>query len=123
MQTSLRPFVIILCAVILAFFLIGVLRNFVFAKQIEQFDNRYASVSKGIVFALFFIFVLALVPICLKSFLLAQLKAGNTGSAFVEMLNKHFMKVVYTAWIVFILGLCMALPFMLKDGFFKNTIN
>jgi len=67
MHLNIKPYLIILTSVILIFILFGLLRNFVFQKQLVE-----------------------------------------------------WVAVIYTVWIVFGLGIAIALPMMIKTGFFSN---
>jgi hypothetical protein len=121
MHLNIKTYLIIIASVILVLVLFGCLRNFVFEKQLAEWDRQNGSMMKGIVLAAFMIFGAASVPVFLKIFLTLQIKAGNGELSLVKSLRQHPMKLVYTVWIVFGLGFVTALPMMIKTGFFSTT--
>jgi uncharacterized membrane protein len=120
MSLSIKPYLIILVSVIMIFILFACARQFGFEKQIEEWGKKHQSLIKGIVIALFLVFAAAAVPVFLKVFLSIQIRIGNGDVDFVKFLRTHVMQVVYAVWIFFALGLMVALPAMIKNGFFSN---
>ena len=121
MKLSIKPYLIIPGMIILAFVIIGIWRNFMPAKSPEQWDNQYGSMMKPVVFGLFFLFGLTIIPVGLKLFIIMQQKAGNINTTTVRWVSDNAKLIVVAVWSVFILGLCAALPFMIKDGFFTTN--
>ncbi len=80
---------------------------------------------KGIVavkifyFAVFCVLAFSLVPIVLKYFISGQIKIGNEESFLIQWLQTHEKGVVYGFWALCVIGLSMAVPAAIKDGFFK----
>lgn len=120
MHLNLKPYLIILTSVIMIFIVFGLLRNFVFQKQLVEWGEKNEPVMKAIVFAAFLICVAVAVPLFLKLFVTQLIRIGNGELPLVKSLRQNPMAVIYTVWIVFGLGLAMALPMMIKTGFFSN---
>jgi len=70
-------------------------------------------------FILFCVMGFALVPIALRYFISKQIKIGNGEYFLIKWIQAHEEPVVYGFWSLFIVGLCIALPAAIKDGFFK----
>jgi len=72
-----------------------------------------------IYFTLFCIMGFALVPIVIRYFIVMQIKIGNEELFLIQWLQTHEHAVVYGFWSLFVIGLCIAVPAAIKDGFFK----
>ena len=75
-------------------------------------------------FILFLIMAFSVVPVMVKSFfyLFDKMRPvsvyGPLPSWLIAIKEKH-MIIVYVTWAMYIFGLLIALPFMIKDGFFN----
>jgi hypothetical protein len=71
---------------------------------------------------LFFVIFLALafsaVPLMVKSFLALQVAIGNGGVGMIRFIIAHQNAIVYGVWACCLLSIVMALPSMVKSGFF-----
>ena len=85
----------------------------------ETISQKGITAVKIFFFALFCIICFAVVPIVIRYFIVLQIKIGNEGLFLIQWLQAHERAVVYGAWGVFIIGLCISLPAAIKDGFFK----
>jgi hypothetical protein len=120
MNLNIKPYIIVIISIVLVFIIVGIIGNALMPAGMEKLDKKYIGYMKGFVFTMFFLVCLSLVPICLKSFLLAQSKIGNEGVPLVKLLNQNTMKAVFALWTFFTIGLITALPYMIKDGFFAE---
>lgn len=120
MQLNIKPYLIIIASVILILVLYSIFRNLVFEKEITKWEGKNPSVHKGVLMGLFMVFGALLVPVCLKGFIILQVRAGNADLSLVKHLTQNAMQVVYGVWIVFALGLGISLPVMIRQGFFSN---
>src|SRR5260370_32287187 len=77
-----------------------------------------ATLAKVVAFGLFLVLGFAAIPLMLRVFLWGQRRIGNESVPMVRFLGDHQTGVVLTVWIVFGLGLAIALPAMLTDEFF-----
>ncbi|UFH53664.1 hypothetical protein [Spirosoma sp. KNUC1025] len=119
MDLNLKPYYWLLLGVVITFVLIGLIGNIVIPDGVSS--PFWLKAGPYIAFALFILFAAALVPISLKGFLIAQHKIGNSGLPMVQLISQHIRYVVIAVWAFFGLGLAIALPFMLKDGFFDQA--
>src|SRR5260370_26905646 len=76
------------------------------------------TLAKIVAFGLFLALGFAAIPLMLRVFLWAQRRIGNEAVPMVRFLADHQTGVVVAVWIVFALGLAIALPAMLADEFF-----
>ena len=120
MNLNIKPYLFIIGLIALVFIAIAILRNAMPARSPEQWDKQYGHMIKPIVFGLFFLSGLMLVPVCLKLFIAMQEKGGNNDISRLLWVKEHVKEIMYTVWTVFVIGLCAALPYMIQDGFFRN---
>jgi hypothetical protein len=78
------------------------------------------SIGKIIIFILFLAFGFSIVPLMIKLFIYLQGVIGNSELWLVKMLNDNYWTAVGIVWGIFILGFLIALPAMMKDGFFDE---
>ncbi|GAB4022812.1 hypothetical protein [Spirosoma koreense] len=119
MLLNLKPYYWLLVVIAMIFVLIGVVGDLIIPGGVTSLF--WQKVGPYAVFGLIFMVILTLVPIALKGFILAQYKLGNGDQPIVHFLDRHVKKLVRLGWVVLILGLAVALPFMLKAGFFEPS--
>ncbi len=73
--------------------------------------------GKILIFSLFFIQAFCLVPLVIRKFIAAQIKIGNGEHPMVKFLGKNETAVIWVVWLVWGLGIAMALPFIIADFF------
>jgi len=122
MNLNIKPYLFIAGIIILMFALIAIWRNLIPPGSPEQWDKQYGNLIKPVVLGLFFLFGLMMVPVCLKLFVAMQGKAGNNETARLRWVSQNAKQIMFAIWAVFIIGLCAALPYMIKDGFFKTEV-
>ena len=120
MHLNIKPYLIILASVILAFAVFAFLRHFGLGLQIAEWGKKNQATMKVIVISAFMLFAAAAVPVFLKIFIAMQIRIGNGEAPLVKLLSQHAMKLIYTAWIMFALGLGIALPVMIRHGLLSN---
>jgi len=74
---------------------------------------------KAFYFTLFCILVLSLIPLVLSYFISAQMKIGNGDVFLIKWLQVHEKGIVFGFWALCVMGLCIALPAIIKAGFFN----
>jgi hypothetical protein len=121
MHLNIKPYLIVLSSVILLFILFACFRNSGFEKQIAEWGRKNQGIMKGILITVFLVFGAAAVPVFLKIFLTMQTRIGNADLPLIKLLREHAMGMIYTAWIIFGLGLVIALPLIIKNGYISNT--
>ena len=70
-------------------------------------------------FVLFLGIGFSIVPLMVKLFIFMQVKIGNGEFFLVKFIREHEQGFVYSVWGIFIVGLMIALPSAIREGFFK----
>lgn len=73
--------------------------------------------------ALFVAFGLSTVPVIVKTVLRTQERLGNAGAAPVAALIRHQNRIIWALWLLILLGIAIAVPAMIADGFFATIRN
>ena len=84
MTLNLKPYLIIFTSMILIFILFGLLRNFIFQKQLVEWGEKDEPAMKAIVFTAFLICVAVAMPVFLKIFVTRQIRIGKNGLSKIE---------------------------------------
>ncbi|MGO9061806.1 MAG: hypothetical protein ACLQU2_31215 [Candidatus Binataceae bacterium] len=92
------------------------LQAFGVVKHPEQFQTPIRIVF----FTIFLVFAFSLVPTMVKLFLAGQATIGNAGKGPIKFLDRHQVGVIWGFWIVWGAGLAIALPTMIRAGFFTD---
>ena len=82
----------------------------------------FESTVKVVVFVLFLACGYSAVPLMIKLFLAAQRSIGNAALAPITWLEAHVGAVVIGVWLIFSLGLALAVPAAMSGGFFGAPI-
>lgn len=86
---------------------------------IEQLDPTWVLAIKLFYLLLFLVLGFSLVPVALRFFISKQGEIGNQDFMLIKWLAANEPQVVYGVWVIFIVGLCIALPAAIKGGLFK----
>jgi len=86
---------------------------------IDTIDPKTITAIKVIYFILFCAIAFAFVPLAIKLFIFLQIKIGNGELLIIKWLQAHEQIIAYCGWGVFVLGLIIALPAAIRDGFFE----
>lgn len=81
-------------------------------------DSRDVSLRALFQFVMFLVMGFSIWPLAVKLFIFLQIKIGNTGLPLVTFLQAHEQGFVYCVWCMLVIGLCIALPGSIKEGFF-----
>jgi len=82
-------------------------------------DSSTAQFAARIIFfALFLAFGFSCIPLMLKVFLAGQVTIGNGNLAIIRVLAAHQTGIVIGFWLFLALGLAIAIPAAIADGFF-----
>lgn len=73
-------------------------------------------------FVLFVVFAFGSIPLFIKLFVLLATRVGLGAHPVVKKLTGHFWAAVWAFWILYAAGLAIALPTMIRDGFFSGTL-
>jgi len=85
----------------------------------ESMGPQGSAAVQIIYFILFCVMCLALIPIFIRTFIVLQIKIGHGSLSIIQWLQAHERAVVYGAWSIFVIGLCLSLPGAIRDGFFN----
>jgi hypothetical protein len=77
-------------------------------------------VAQVVFFALFLAFGYSAIPLMVKIVLAGQVKIGNGDVGLVRALVRHERNVVIVFWVLISLGLAIAIPAAIHDGFFDD---
>jgi len=86
---------------------------------LEKLGANGITAIKLTYFVLFCVIGFSLVPLLIKYFISGQIKIGNEEFFLIKWIQAHEKGVIYGFWSLFLIGLCIALPAAIKDGFFK----
>ncbi len=119
----------------ISIFIIASIASFASMILVAIFSNfvpvRFATPIMIVLFLLFLILGFSMVPIMIRGVLKGNIgmwqKFPLTGTGFIQNLRsfiiqnqeKIFYRLLFTFWGMYVIGLLIALPFMIKDGFFK----
>ncbi len=81
-------------------------------------DSRDVSLCTIFQFAMFLVMGFSIWPPVLRLFLFLQIKIGNAELPLVKFLQSNEKAFIYFVWCMLFIGLCIALPGSLKEGFF-----
>jgi len=85
----------------------------------ETLSSKNSITILIIYFTLFCAAAFAFVPLVVRIFIVMQIKIGNGDFYLIKWFQTHEHAVIYGFWIFMIIGLCIAVPAAIKDGFFK----
>jgi hypothetical protein len=77
--------------------------------------------AKIIFFTLFLAFGFSCIPLMVKLVLAGQTAIGNTDVGIVRLVAAHETRIVLVLWLLIGLGLAIAIPAAIQDGFFDNV--
>ncbi|MBU0544169.1 MAG: hypothetical protein KKH97_02370 [Proteobacteria bacterium] len=86
---------------------------------LETLGPKGITAVKLTYFILFCVMGFTLVPIALRYFITMQLKIGNGEFILIKWIQAHEQAVICGFWSLFFIGLCIAVPAAIKNGFFK----
>ncbi len=117
---SLRTHALIsggLFALIIGMAIIG---NALQASGVIKHPEALQTPMKIIFFTLFIVFAFSLVPTMVKAFIAGQGTIGNADKGLIKLIERHQIAVIFGIWGIWILGSAVALPTMIRSGFFTD---
>ncbi len=119
---STKVYVIILVSAFSIFILSAVINGVLESRGID-YTQRLSPQALNAINIFYFITFLAIgfaiMPLMLKFFIWGQIKIGHGDLSIIKWIVANENIVVYCYWGVCVLGLIIALPSTIKDGFFK----
>jgi hypothetical protein len=119
---NIKIFLIIFVSVLGVFILSAVIGNILESNGMltrEVIGSKGATAVKIFYLVLFCVMGFSIVPLAIRFFIFMQVKIGNSELFLVQFLQAHEKGVVLGVWCMLIIGLCIAVPGSIKDGFFK----
>jgi hypothetical protein len=118
---SLRTHAIISGALFVFMILIAVAGNALISSGTVKDLGPFQTPARILFFAIFAAFGLSLIPLMVKLVIGAQLRAGNANVGMIRVLADHQVAIVWTFWILILLGLAVALPAAIREGFISDS--
>ena len=117
---SLRTHVWILLGLLAAVILLGIGGNILAAEGFQPMLDRVQLPLQILFFGLVLALVFAFIPVMVKLVIGVQVKA-NAELAVVRSLAAQQNKIIWGIWILLALGLAVAIPAAIQDGFFGSA--
>jgi len=117
---SLRTHALItggLFALIIAMAIVG---NALQASGIVKHPEALQTPMRIVFFTIFIVFAFSLVPTLVKVFVAGQGAIGNADKGFIQLIARHQVGVIFAIWVIWIMGIAVALPAMINSGFFTD---
>ncbi len=118
---STKAYAFVFVGAIAALILFGVAGSMLQRSGWVRDEAALETPVKIFVFAIFLVMGLTAIPLMLRLFLAGQRGLGNESHALVRFLGGHETLVVAGFWSICLLGLAIAIPVMIKDGFFGRA--
>ena len=90
------------------------------ASGVIKHPESLETPMKIIFFTIFIAFAFSMIPTMVKLFLAGQASIGNADKGPIRLLERHQLAVIYGIWGIWILGFAIALPTMIRSGFFTD---
>ena len=82
---------------------------------VEKLGSEYAPYMIGFFLMLYFVLIVAVVPLFLRIFTNLQTKIGNGELAVVKFIRNHERIITYVVWTIIFIASLMIVPIALKD--------
>ncbi len=115
---SLRSHAIITGSLFAAIIVMAIIGNVLHDGGYLPDSSTAQLMAKIIFFALFLTFGFSCIPVIVKLVLAGQIAIGNGEVGIVRAIAAHETRVVIGFWLFLALGLAIALPAAVHDGFF-----
>jgi len=90
------------------------------ASGIIKDPQRWQTPMQILFFSLFILFAFSLVPTMVRAFVAGQRAIGNGEKPLIGFFARHQLAIVCTIWGLWIAGFVVALPTMIRSGFFTD---
>lgn len=115
---STKTYVVVLVAAIAALVLLGVVAAILQRTTAFREGVALETPVKIFVFGVFLALGFSAMPLMLRVFLAGQRRLGNESHALVRFLGEHETLVILGFWTICLVGIAIAMPVAIKDGFF-----
>jgi len=121
MHLNIKPYLVMITLLVFCFSLIAFLRNTRYDYVPAHWMAKNEAAMRVVVFCAFILFGMLAVPVAIKTFLAIQVKIGNGDHRLVQTLSTYAKEIVYGVWIFYMIGICIAVPLMIKYDFFSTA--
>lgn len=90
------------------------------ASGVWKHPEQLQTPMRLIFFTIFIVFAFSLIPTMVKAFVAGQAMIGNAGKGPIKFLDRHQVGVIWGFWVLWIAGFAVALPTMIRAGFFTD---
>ncbi|MBI5094710.1 MAG: hypothetical protein HZB26_20025 [Candidatus Hydrogenedentes bacterium] len=115
-------FIVVPAGTLVLFIVLSVVGNAIESQGLITSPEERAkaeSIAITAAFVLFLVLGYSVVPLFVRVFILGQVKIGNGEFPPVKALRRHEKYFVFGVWAFFTIGLLIAFPAMVADGFFQ----
>ena len=117
---SLRTHAMISGGLLAFIILMAIAGNALQASGLIKNPAALQTPAKIIFFTVFLAFAFSLVPTMIKFFLAGQASIGNAQKAPIRFIEAHQVGLIWCFWLLWVAGLAVALPTMIRTGFFTD---
>lgn len=117
---SLRAHAMISGGLLALIILMAIAGNALQAAGLIRDPAALQTPAEVVFFAVFLAFAFSLVPTMVKLFVAGQASIGNADKAPIRFVQAHQSAVIWGLWLLWIAGLAVALPTMVRTGFFTG---
>src|SRR5216684_2761906 len=118
---SLRTHVIISASLFASMILFALLGNALISSGLIKNFGPLQLPVKILFFTIFIAFGFSMIPVMVKAVLGFQVQAGNQEAPVIGTMIRHENTIIWTFWILILLGTAIALPFAIQQGFMSNS--
>jgi hypothetical protein len=109
----------LIAASVFGLFILSAVLNGIYGFDEMVVDPQIQTAIQMGYFILFLILGFSVIPLFVRLFVVMQIKIGHGELAPIKFLKENEKVVVYCIWAFLAIGLCIALPGSIEEGFFK----
>jgi len=117
---SLRTHALISGALLAFIILMAIAGDALQASGLIKNPAALQNPAKILFFTAFLAFAFSLIPTMVKFFLAGQASIGNAEKGPIRFIEAHQVGVIWGFWLLWVAGLAVALPTMIRTGFFTD---
>lgn len=118
---SLKTHALITAGLLVAIIVLAMVGNVLHDGGYLPDSSTAQRAAQIVFFTLFLAFGFSSVPLMVKLVLDGQMTIGNADVGLVQAATKHETRIVLGVWLLLALGLAIAIPAAIEDGFFDAS--
>src|SRR5882757_2452248 len=118
---SIRTHALISAGLFGSMIVLAMLGNALIASGLIKDLGPFQTPVRILFFGLFLAFGFSMIPLMVKIVLGFQVSAGNQDAPVIGTMIRNENRIIWTFWIVMLLGLAIALPFAIQQGFMSDS--